>query len=58
MEVVASAEELKVGVGGVARANDRVIARLASADLLEPIGPLRTFPTINASVTAYRQRSA
>ena len=58
VEVVAPAEELKVGVVGVARANDRVIARLTSADLLEPVGPLRTFPTINASVSAYRQRGA
>ena len=58
VEVVASAEELEVGVVGVARANDQVVARLTSADLLEPVGPLRTFATINASVTAFRQRGA
>jgi len=56
VEVAASAEELEVRVVGVARANDWVIARLARAELLEPAGPLRIFPTINAAVTAYRQR--
>ena len=55
VEVAASAGELEVRVVGVARANDRVIARLALAELLEPRGPLRVFPTINAAVRAYRQ---
>lgn len=54
-EVAAFAGALEVRVVGVARANDRVIARLALADLLEPTGPLRAFPTINAAVRAYRQ---
>ncbi len=55
-EVAASAEELGVRVVGVTRANDWVVARLTRAELLEPAGPLRIFPTINAAVTAYRQR--
>ncbi len=55
VEVAALAGELEVRVVGVARANDRVIARLALAELLEPKGPLRVFPTINAAVRAYRQ---
>ncbi len=57
VEVAASAVEFEVHVLGVARANDRVIARLARAELLEPVGPLRVFPTINAAVRAYRQRA-
>ncbi len=56
VEVAASAEELGVRVLGVTRANDWVIARLALAELVEPAGPLRIFPTINAAVTAYRHR--
>jgi MFS superfamily sulfate permease-like transporter len=56
-EVVASVAELEVRVVGVARANDGVIARLTSAALLEPVGSLRTFATINAAVKAYRRRS-
>lgn len=56
VEVAASAEELEVRVVGVARANDWVIARLARAELVEPAGPLRIFPTINAAVTAYRRQ--
>lgn len=55
-EVVSSARELGVLVVGIARANDRVIARLASAELLEPVGAMRAFATINAAVKAYRQR--
>ncbi len=56
VEVAVSAEELGVQVVGVSRANDWVIARLALAELVEPAGPLRIFPTINAAVTAYRHR--
>jgi high affinity sulfate transporter 1 len=40
----------------LARANDRVLSRLTRAGLLEPTGPLRTFPTINAAVRAFDQR--
>ena len=46
-----------VQVLGVSRANDVVLARLDRASLLEPIGPLRVFPTINGAVRAFRQRS-
>ena len=41
---------------GVARANDRVIERLARAGLLEPEGRLRSYATINAAVNAFHQR--
>ena len=56
VELVARVDELGVKVVGVARANDRVLARLALAALLEPSGPLRVFPTINGAVRAFRQR--
>ena len=49
--------ELGVAVVAVARANDAVVARLRRATLIEPSGPLRTFPTINSAVRAYRQRN-
>jgi MFS superfamily sulfate permease-like transporter len=48
--------ELAVSVVAVARANDQVLARLERADLVEPAGPLRVFPTINGAVRAYRTR--
>ena len=48
--------ELGVTVVAAARANEHVLARLERADLLEPAGPLRVFPTINSAVQAYRQR--
>lgn len=41
---------------GIARANDRVLRRLARAGLLEPDGPAVVFPTINAAVRAFQQR--
>ena len=41
---------------GIARANDRVLRRLARAGLLEPDGPAIVFPTINAAVRAFQQR--
>lgn len=41
----------------VARANERVLALLDRAELLEPAGPLAAYPTINAAVRAYRERS-
>jgi len=40
----------------IARANDRVLRRLARAGLLEPDGPAIVFPTINAAVRAFQQR--
>ena len=55
-KLLAEVAELRVTMVGVARANDRVLARLDSAELLDPIGPLRVFPTINGAVKAYRQQ--
>ena len=45
-----------VAVVGVARANERALERLGRGGLLEPHGPFRTFPTINAAVRAFRER--
>lgn len=56
VELVARVGELGMRVVGVARANDRVLARLALAALLEPSGPLRVFPTIHGAVRVFRQR--
>ncbi len=42
-----------VEVIAVARANDRALERLRRAGLLEPAGPLRVFPTINAAVSGF-----
>lgn len=56
-ELVQRLAELDVAVVAVARANDKVLDRLDRADLLQPTGPLRTFPTINAAVRAYRQQA-
>jgi hypothetical protein len=42
----------------VARANDYVLSRLQRAELIEPAGPLFVYPTINAAVRAFHQRSA
>jgi len=47
---------LEVAVIAVARANEAVAQRLRRADLLEPQGPVRSFPTINSAVRAYRER--
>ncbi len=44
-------------VVAVARANHHVLDRLGRADLLEPAGPIRVFPTINGAVRAYRERN-
>ena len=44
-----------IGLMSVARANDHVVRRLRRAELLEPTGPIRSYPTINAAVRAYRQ---
>ncbi len=48
--------ELEVATVAVARANDRVLARLERARLLRPDGELEVFPTINGAVRAWRQR--
>ena len=48
--------ELGVAVVAVARANDEVVARLVRARLVEPVGALRSFPTINSAVRAFRER--
>jgi sulfate permease, SulP family len=47
----------RVRVVAVARANDYVLSRLKRAELIEPAGPLFVFPTINAAVRAFHQRS-
>lgn len=47
-----------VSVVAIARANDAVLDRLTRAELSEPGGPLRTFPTINSAVRAFRERRA
>lgn len=52
-------EELRaegVEVVAVARANERAEQRLDRAGLLGTDGPLRSFPTINAAVAAFRHR--
>lgn len=48
--------ELRVETVAIARANDIVLTRLRDAEIVEPPGPLRSFPTINSAVRAYRHR--
>jgi high affinity sulfate transporter 1 len=45
-----------VAVVAVARANERVLDRLARAGLLEPGGMIGVFPTINAAVRGFEER--
>jgi len=45
-----------VEVIAVARANERVLHRLQRAELVQPAGPLRVFPTINGAVRAFHAR--
>ena len=53
------AEQREAGrVIAVARANDRVLHRLARADLLQPAGSVVVYPTINAAVRAFQSRLA
>jgi sulfate permease, SulP family len=47
----------KVKLVAVARANDFVLSRLQRAELIEPAGPLSVYPTINAAVRSFHQRS-
>jgi len=42
---------------GVARANHEVLGLLGRAELLASVGPIVVYPTINAAVRAYRQRT-
>ena len=56
-ELLTRLAELDVAVVAVARANNKVVDRLRRAELIEPTGPLRTFPTINSAVRAFRQRT-
>jgi SulP family sulfate permease len=56
IELVDRLRALDVATVAVARANDVVLARLRRAELVEPSGPLRSFPTINSAVRAYRER--
>jgi sulfate permease, SulP family len=46
---------LGIELVAIARANDAVVSRLRRAELLEPIGRVRSYPTINSAVRAYRQ---
>jgi len=46
----------RVEVVAIARANTTVMGRLLRAGLIEPEGHLRSFPTINGAVAAYRSR--
>lgn len=55
-ELVDRLAELNIDTVAVARANDLVLARLSDAGLVPPLGPLRSFPTINGAVSAFRQR--
>lgn len=48
----------RISVVAVARANDTVVGRLRRAGLIEPEGHLRSFPTINGAVAAYRSRNS
>ncbi len=54
-ELVDQLTERDVRLVAVARANDQVLARLHLAGILEPRGRVRTFPTINGAVRAYRE---
>ena len=46
-----------VEVIAVARANERVLHRLQRAELVQPTGPVRVFPTINGAVRAFHARN-
>lgn len=45
-----------IGVIAIARANEGVHQLLRRAKLLEPGGPIRSYPTINRAVRSFRQR--
>ncbi len=58
VELVETVSARGANVVAVTRANDRVLDVLRRGDLLEPTGRLRSFPTINSAVRAYRERNA
>lgn len=53
-DLVDQLRERDVALVAVARANDRVLTRLHQAGILEPRGRVRSFPTINGAVRAFR----
>ncbi|MFN0091712.1 MAG: SulP family inorganic anion transporter [Acidimicrobiales bacterium] len=53
-ELAGRLAQRRLAVIAVARANERVLALLRRAGLLEPDGPFREFPTINSAVRAFR----
>ena len=53
-ELLAQLGARGVVVVAVARANDKVLAMLRRADLLQPDGPMRDYPTIDSAVKAFR----
>jgi MFS superfamily sulfate permease-like transporter len=54
-ELLEQLTALGIELVAIARANDAVVSRLRRAELLEPSGPVRSYPTINSAVRAYRQ---
>lgn len=57
-ELLGQLEATGPGVVAVARANRAVVQRLRRVGLLEPEGPLRDYPTINAAVRDFRRARA
>jgi sulfate permease, SulP family len=57
-ELLDELREQRVETIAVARANERTLDRLRRARLLEPAGPVVSFPTINAAVAAYERWSS
>ena len=57
-ELLEQLEATGPGVVAVARANRSVVERLRRVGLLEPEGPLRDYPTINAAVRDFRRARA
>ncbi len=55
-DLVRDVRPSQVDVVALARANDVVLELLQRAEMLEPAGPLRVFPTINSAVRAFRER--
>ena len=46
---------LGIDVVGIARANNATLDRLTRAGLLDPGGPIRSFPTINLAVREFQE---
>jgi high affinity sulfate transporter 1 len=55
-ELVAELPSLGIAVVGIARTNSTTLDRLSRANLLEPVGPIRSFPTINRAVQEFENR--